>query len=146
MMQSIKSGLGRLKVIVVFLNWVTGKSARHNRALSDIRDWTAGVQKFLNDYRLYGSSDMDALIKNISQANFDLIAMSYRGNNLASAATRISHARISPLLLGVIDGVENTRRTLMNPTSRRTRLPEVVSGLCVSFEKLQEKLSQIDYL
>jgi hypothetical protein len=146
MMQSIKSGLGRLKVLVVILNRLTGKSIRHNRALRDIRDWTATVQKFLNDYRLYGSWDMDTLLENISQANFDLINISYRGNNLASAATRISQARILPLLLSVIEGLENTRRTLMNPASRRTRLPEVVSGLCVSFEKLQEKLSQIDYL
>jgi hypothetical protein len=146
MMQNIKSGLGRLKFIVVILNRLTGKSRRHNRALRDIKDWTATVQKFLNDYQLYGSSDTDTLLNSVSQANFDLINTSYRGNNLASAATRISQARISPLLLSVTEGLENTRRTLMNPTSRRTRLPEVVSGLCVSFEKLQEKLSQIDYL
>jgi hypothetical protein len=146
MVQTVKNWFSRLGVIVVILNRLTGKTARHNRALRDVRDWTAGVQKFLNDYRLYGSPDMDTLLQNSSQANFDLIAMAYKGHNLTSEAASITRARITPLLVGVIDGVESMRRALLNPTSRRTRLPEVVSGLCVSFEKLQEKLSEIDYL
>jgi hypothetical protein len=146
MMQSIKNKLGPLRVIIVILNRLTGRSARHNRALRDIRDWTATVKQFLNDYELYGSQDTGILLKNISQANFDLIAMSHKGGRLVPAAASISHAHVFPLLVKVIDEVENTRRTLMNPASRDIRLPEVVTGLCVSFEKLQEKLSEIEYL
>jgi hypothetical protein len=140
------SKFGWPKAIIDFLNRLTGRSARHNRALRDIRDWTATVKEFLNSYELYGSQDTDALIKNISQANFDLIALSYKGGHLIPAAASISQANISPLLEKVIDDVDNTRRTLMNPAFRRTRLPEVVAGLCISFEKLQEELSEIEYL
>ena len=144
MMQGIKGILSRLRIVLDFLNWLTGKNARHNRALRDVRDWADTVQKFLSDYQLRGGPDPGILTDNISQANFDLIAMSHKGNNLAAAATRISHARISPLLIQVIGEIENTRRALMNPTYRTTTLPEVVSRLCVSFEKLREKLSTIE--
>jgi hypothetical protein len=133
MMQSIKNKLGPLRVIIVILNRLTGRSARHNRALRDIRDWTATVKQFLNDYELYGSQDTGILL-------------SHKGGRLVPAAASISHAHVFPLLVKVIDEVENTRRTLMNPASRDIRLPEVVTGLCVSFEKLQEKLSEIEYL
>jgi hypothetical protein len=146
MMPKIKSRLGRLKVITDILNWLTGRSARHNRALRNIREWAATVQKFLTEYQLYGSPDVNVLLKNLSQAKFDLIDMSHKGHPLAMAAARISHARVSPLLIRVIDEVDNTRRAMMNPSLRVTTLPEVVSRLRISFEKLQEKLSEIDYL
>ncbi len=135
-----------MRIIIDILNWFTGKSARHNRALRDVRDWADTVQKFLVDYQLQGGPDTGILADNISQANFDLIAMSHKGNNLAAAATRISHARISPLLIQVIGEIENTRRAMMNPSLRSTTLPEVVSRLCVSYEKLRGKISAIDNL
>jgi hypothetical protein len=146
MMQKIRSQLGRLRIIVDILNRLTGKSARHNRALRDVREWAATVQKFLTDYGLYGSTDTATLLKNISQANFDLIAMSYKGNMLAAAADRISGARVSSHLIRVIGEIENTRRALMNPMLRRNTLPAVVAGLGKSFENLQKRLSTVDYL
>jgi hypothetical protein len=146
MMQSIKRQLGRLNIIIDILNWLTGKKARHNRALREVRDWTDTVQKFLSDYKLPDSAGTDTLIENISQANFDLIALSHKGNNLAATANRISRARVWPLLIQVIGEIENTRRALMNPTFRVTTLPDVVSRLCISFEKLRAKLATIDNL
>lgn len=138
--------LNRLRIIPDILNWLTGKSARHNRALRDIRDWADTVEKFIADYKLRDSMDAGILAGNVSQANFDLIALSHKGNNLAAAANRISQPEISPLLIQVIGEIENTRRALMNPTFRTTTLPGVVSRLCVSFEKFQDRLSKIDNL
>jgi hypothetical protein len=146
MMQSIKNKLSRLSIIIDILNWLSGKKARHNQALREVRDWADTVQKFLSDYNLPDSAGTGTLIENISQANFDLIALSHKGNNLAATANRISQARVSPLLIQVIGEVENTRRALMNPALRVTTLPDVVSRLCVSFEKLREKLVTIDNL
>jgi hypothetical protein len=146
MMQKVRSQLGRLRIIVDILNRLTGRSARHNRALRDIRDWAATVRKFLNDYGLYGSADTETLLKNISQANFDLINMSHKGNLLAAAADHISGTRVSPRLIRVLGEIENTRRALMNPMLRHNTLPAVVAELSKSFESLQERLSIIDYL
>ena len=146
MISRIKTALSRLRIIVDVLNWLTGKSARHNKALRDIRDWADTVEKFITDYKLRGSMGAGTLADNISQANFDIIALGHKGNNLAAAANKISQAEISPLLIQVIGEIENTRRALMNPTFRTTTLPGVVSRLCMSFEKFRDRLSTIDNL
>jgi len=119
---------------------------RHNRALRNIRDWAATVQKFLSEYQLYGNSNIDFLLENNRKANFDLIAMAHKGNVLIKPASKIRDAQVSPLLTKVVDEIENMRRAMMSPTLRNTRLPEVVSRLRVSFEKLQKELSAIEYI
>jgi hypothetical protein len=138
--------MGILRIIINLLNWLTGRTRRHNRALRNIRDWAATVQKFLSEYQLYGNSNIDFLLKNNREANFDLIAMAHKGNVLIKPASKIRDAQVSPLLTKVVDEIDNMRRALMNLTSRGTRLPEIVSRLRVSFEKLQEKLSAIEYI
>lgn len=135
-----------IKVIINVLNSLTGRSSRHNRALRNIRDWVATVQKFLSEYQLYGNSNIDFLLKNTRKANFDLIAMAHKGNILIKPASKIRDAQVSPRLTKVVDEIENMRRALMSPTLRSTKLPEVISRFLVSFEKLQEKLSVIEYI
>jgi hypothetical protein len=138
--------MGILRIIINLLNWLTGRSLRHNRALRHVRDWAATVQKFLSEYQLYGNSNIDFLLGNSRKANFDLIAMAHKGNILIKPASKIRNTRVSPLLTEVVDEIENMRRALMNPDIRGTRLPEVISRLRISFEKLQEKLSAIEYI
>jgi hypothetical protein len=138
--------MGKLRVIINILNFLTGRTMRHNRALRNIRDWAATVQKFLSEYQLYGNSNIDFLLENNRKANFDLIAMAHKGNVLIKPASKIRDAQVSPLLTKVVDEIENMRRAMMSPTLRNTRLPEVISRLRVSFEKLQENLSAIKYI
>jgi hypothetical protein len=146
MWQNIKSKMSRLRILVDILNWLTGRSIRHNRALRDMQDWAVTVQEFLAGYTLCDSADMSVLLKDSSQANFDLTAMTHKGHLLEAAAARISRTSLAPLLVKVVDDIENTRRVLINPTSRDARLPVVVDALCTSFKKFQEKLSEIDFL
>jgi hypothetical protein len=138
--------MGIFRIIINLLNWLTGRSKRHNRALRHIRDWAATVQKFLSEYQLYGNSNIDFLLENTRKANFDLIAMAHKGNVLIRPASKIRDTQVSPLLTKVVDEIENMRRALMNPTIRGISLPEVISRLCVSFEKLQDKLTAIEFI
>ena len=135
-----------IKIIINLWNFLTGRTARHNRALRHVRDWAAAVQKFLSDYRLYGTSDIGFLLGNTRQANFDLTALTHKGNALIQPAAQIRNAQVSPLLTKVVDEIENMRRALMNPALRSTRAPEVASRLRISFEKLQEKLVVIEFI
>jgi hypothetical protein len=146
MSHNTKGKVSRLRVLVDILNWLTGRSTRHNRALRDIQDWTVTTQEFLAGYKLCGGTDMSVLLKNSSRANFDLTAMTHKGHLLEAAAARISRASLAPRLVKVVDDIDNTRRVLMNPTSRHARLPEVVDALCASFKEFQEELSKIDFL
>jgi hypothetical protein len=135
-----------LKTIVNLWNFLSGKSARHNRALRHVRDWSATVPKFLSDYRLSAGADMAFLLENTRQANFDLIAMTHKGNELVKPAAQIKGAPVSPLLTKVVDEIENMRRAMMSPVLRSQRLPEVVTRLRASSEKLQEKLASLEFM
>lgn len=135
-----------LRIIVDLWNFFTGRSARHNRALRHIRDWSATVPKFLADYRLSDSSEIAFLLENTRQANFDLIAMTHKGNELVKPASQVKGAQITPLLTRVVDEIENMRRALMSPALRAQRLPEVVSRLRAASEKLQEKLASVEFM
>jgi hypothetical protein len=135
-----------IRTIVVLWNFISGRSARHNRALRHVRDWSATVAKFISDYRLSAGADMAFLLENVRQANFDLIAMTHKGNGLIKPASRIRGAPISSLLTKVVDGIENMRRALMIPALRSQRLPEAVTRLRASWENLQEKLAPLEFM
>jgi len=138
--------MGILRIIINLFYWLTGRTRRHNRALRYIRDWAATVQKFLSEYQLYSDANIDFLLENNRKANFDLIAMTHKGNDLIKPASKIKDAQVVSLLTKAVDEIENMRRALMSSGLRGTRLPEVVSRLRVSFEKLQEKLSAIEFI
>jgi len=135
-----------LKLIARLWDLLTGKSAYHNWALRHTNDWADTVREFLSEYRLDGGSGTDLLIKSSARANIDLISMAYKGNSLVKPAAKIKGGQVSPLLVKVVDEIENTRRALMNPSLRSTVLPEVISRLRVSFQKLQETLFAKEHL
>jgi len=133
-----------LKFLVGLWDLLTGRRAYHNWALRNVNDWSDTVKKFLSGYRLDGVSGTDYLVEHLSTVNVDLISMAYKGNSLVKPAEKIKGGQVSPLLIKVVDEIENTRRALMNPALRSTTLPSVVSRLRVSFDKLREKLSTIE--
>jgi hypothetical protein len=135
-----------LRVIIDLFNLLTGRTLRHNRALRNLRDWVATVREFLSEYRLGIDSNIGFLLENARQADFDLVALAHKGNLLVKPATRIRGKQVAPRLAEIVNEMENMRRALMSPALRSARLPEVLSRLRLSFEKLQEKLSAVEYL
>jgi len=133
-----------LKIIAGLWDSLTGRSAYHNWALRHINDWAETVSKFLDEYGLDSGSGADFLIENSTRANVDLISMAYKGNALIKPADKIKGGQVLPLLVKAVDELENTRRALMNPSLRATVLPQVLSRLRESFQKLREKLAAIE--
>ena len=127
-------------------NAVTGASSRHNKALRDVGDWAATVQKFLMTYDLYGNASFTVLLENVGNAKFDLTGLAYNGRPLINAAAKIKGSEISDLITGVITGIENLRRFLINPEMQTDKVNDSVYYLRVAYEKLQETINNTDYL
>jgi hypothetical protein len=128
------------------LNSLAGVSTRHNRALRDVKDWSATIQKFLSEYNLYGSPSLDTLLENIGKAKVDLTSIAYRAHPLIKATKHIKGKQVSPLITELVEAVESLRRALIHASKYDTNLGKDVLGLRTSFEKLQETLSDIVYI
>ena len=138
--------MGRLKAVVNTVNLLTGISSRHNKSLRNLHDWSATLQKFLSDYQLYGRADANFLLENSGDAKFDLTAIVHNSRNLKSQVKNIKNSQVLSLFEEVVNQIETMRRTLINPSLRENKLHEVVSGLKISFEKMHDTLSTIDYM
>ena len=138
--------MGKLRVLLDALNSLTGISARHNKALRDIKDWVITVQKFLTVYDLYGSPNLDSLIENIGKAKFDLTAIAHKARPLINTAKNIKGEQMVSLIVDLTENVGNLRRTLINPSLQDVILKKDILSLLTSFEKLQDALSGTDYM
>ena len=128
------------------LNVLSGTTARHNKTLREVRDWTGTVQKFLSSYDLYGSTDYSTLLGNIGDAKFDLTALAYNGRPLITKAGRIKGQEIEPLIIEIITSVENLRRYLIHPSLQSEKVSNTVLNLRSSYENLQETLTTIELM
>jgi hypothetical protein len=128
-------------------NRLTGAAARHNRALVDVKDWAATVEKFLVGYGLIDEdSDLGLLLGNGGDAKFDLTGIAYTGRGLTARCREVKDKRVAPLVAGIVKNVENIRRYLMNPTIQLERLTETVAVLRTFFQTLNATLAEIEYL
>jgi hypothetical protein len=128
-------------------NRLTGAAARHNRALVDVKDWAATVEKFLVGYGLIDEdSDLGLLLGNGGDAKFDLTGIAYTGRGLTARSREVKDKRVAPLVAGIVKNVENIRRYLMNPTIQLERLTETVAVLRTFFQTLNATLAEIEYL
>jgi hypothetical protein len=127
-------------------NVVTGASGRHNKALRDVNDWAATVQKFLNTYELYGSSSYTALLDNVGSAKFDLTGIAYNGRPVIDIAKKIKGADMPAIITDVINSLENLRRFLIHPDKQEEKVDDSVDNLRTSYEKLQDTISHIDLM
>ena len=125
---------------------VTGASGRHNKALRDVNDWAATVQKFLNTYELYGSSSYTALLDNVGSAKFDLTGIAYNGRPVIDIAKKIKGADMPAIITDVINSLENLRRFLIHPDKQEEKVDDSVDNLRTSYEKLQDTISHIDLM
>ena len=138
--------MGKLGAFLDTLNLLSGVSARHNRALRDANDCAGTIQKFLTTYDLYGSSNFGLLLENVGKAKFDLTAIAYRARLLIKTVKNIKGQQVSPLISEIVTSVENLRRALIDPSLYGENLSEVILSFRISFEKLQDALSDIEYL
>ena len=138
--------MDRLKSVVKTVNLLTGKSSRHNKSLRNLYDWSATLQKFLSDYQLYGRADAGLLLENAGDAKFDLTSIAHNSRNLKSQVKNIKNSQITSLFEEVVVQIENMRRILINPSLRENKLHGVISDLKISFEKMHDTLSTIEYM
>jgi len=127
-------------------NVVTGASGRHNKALREVIDWAAAVQKFLTTFELYGNSNYSVLLDNVGNAKFDLTGIGYNGRPLVSVASKIKGADVSSMISDVINGVETLRRFLIHPDKQEEKVDDSVDNLRVAYEKLRDTLDSLEYM
>jgi hypothetical protein len=127
-------------------NVVTGVSGRHNKALREVDEWAATVQKFLTTYDLYGNSSYDVLLENVGTAKFDLTGIAYNGRPLIDTAKKIKGTDMPSLISEVITCVENLRRFLIHPDNQEEKVDSSVDNLRAAYEKIKEAISQLEYL
>ena len=138
--------MGKLTVFLDTFNSWTGRSRRHNRALRDVKDWSAAVQQVLERYNLQeGSSDFGSIFENIGEAKLDFTTITYKTGEIIEIAKNVKGTRISPLIEKMHSKLANIRRALINPALGNEILGTVISELQESFKKLQDAISDIEY-
>ena len=135
-----------MKAISGMFNALTGTSARHNKALREVKDWAGIVQKFLTRYDLSVESDFSRLLGDVGDAKFDLTSIVYKSRPLVKTSRKIKGQDISPLVSGIHDSTEILRRVLIDPSLQSEKISQAVTNLCSSFEKLQGALAEIEFM
>ena len=138
--------MGNKEKITGIFNVLTGASSRHNRALREVSEWAATVQKFLNGYDLYGKTTPEVLIDKIGEAKIDLTSIAYNGRPLMDTAKKMKGPDISPLVSNIITSVENLRRFLIKPTVQSEKVTDSIKNLRSSYEKLRDTLAKIELM
>jgi hypothetical protein len=128
-------------------NRMTGAAARHNRALGEVKDWAAVVERFLVGYGLIeDGGDLGLMLGNSGDAKFDLTGIAYTGRGLVARSREVKDKRVAPLLAVMVNNVENIRRYLMTPSIQEENLIEKVAELRASFQTLHAVLAEIEYM
>jgi hypothetical protein len=138
--------VGKLTRIVHTFNALTGISGRHDKALRDVSEWTARVQDILSQYNLLEEgSRFDQLLQKAGEAKIDLTSLTYNGHPMIKTAQAIRGTKVSPLVGEVVEGLEEVRRALINPSFSQQSLAREMPRLRESFQELQDTLSKIEY-
>ena len=138
--------MSKKESISSMFNVVTGASGRHNKALHEVDDWAATVQKFLNTYELFGSPSYTLLMDNVGSAKFDLTGIAYNGRPVIDTARKIKGSDVSAMVSEIIAGVETLRRFLIHPDKQEEKVNDSVNSLRASYEKLKETISQMNLM
>ncbi len=138
--------MSKLKILSNTFNYWTGRSAKHNRALRDITDLLAEIQRFYSIYDLQEeSSKFESLLANIGNAKFDLTNLAYHTRPMIKTSKDIKGENISSIIDEILKELEDLRRALMNPALRKTLLRKTMSEFRKSVTNLRDKLSKIEY-
>jgi hypothetical protein len=124
---------------------LTGAASRHNKALGEINDWAARVEKFLVTYSLDREDPgAEGLLGSSGDAKFDLTGLAYTGRRLESTARDIRDKRVGPALAATVENVEGIRRCLMKPSLQMERLAAAIGSLRANFAALKAALMEIE--
>lgn len=135
----------RFRSVVNTVNLLTGATSRHNKALRGLHDWVDAVRDFLSVYRLYEQPGAYMLEKS-GDAKFDLTSMIYKARSLPVVVKNIKAEGLEDCFAEVTEALEVLRRVLMNQTLQASKLGESSSRLLESFEKLRDKLADVDFM
>ncbi|MFC1965067.1 hypothetical protein ACFLWG_03600 [Chloroflexota bacterium] len=80
----------------------------------------------------------------MGKAKFDLIVIAYKGRLLIKAGRNIKDRQVSSKVSEIVNIAENLRRVLIDPSLHGEKLSEVILNLRISYEKLQDALSDIE--
>jgi hypothetical protein len=136
----------RLKAFWEILKRLAGVTARHNRALRAVNDWTGTVVQFFQKYQLSEDTGTDKLLANSGDAKFELTAIVHQGRLMADMAGKIRHKQVPRMIIEIVDSVESIRRYLINPKLQKDRLSRAIVVLRSSLEELQKLLAEVEYL
>ena len=138
--------MSKLKVLSNTFNSLIGRSGRHNKALRDITDLLAEIQRFYSIYNLQEESPkFESLLANIGDAKFDLTNLAYHTRPMIKTSKDIKGEKISPIIDEILNELEDLRRALMDPALRKTHLRKAISELHKSVTNLRDKLSETEY-
>lgn len=139
--------MGKLsRLLGILINLFTGRNERHNHALSEIRDLSKALEKFLVKYSLQEkSSDPRLIFENTGQAKIDVTTIAYRTRTKTKIARDIKSKALPPLLEAVHSDLELLKRALLNPTLGKTAVRDTVFKLHNSSHQLINEVSNIDY-
>jgi hypothetical protein len=141
------ANMGKLKsVLVAFINWLTMKNARHNRALRDILDLQKTVEEFLAKYRLQEDGpDFKLVFANIGQARIDVTEIAHLTGTRVRIAQNIEGEKLPPLIEEVHSDLDDFKRALFTRTLGSVVLSERVLKVHKSLENLLAAASDIEY-
>lgn len=138
--------MSKLKVLSKTFNSLIGRSGRHNKALRDITDLLAEIQRFYSIYNLQEESPkFESLLANIGYAKLDLTNLAYHTRPTIKTSKDIKGEKLSPIIDEILNELEDLRRALMDPALRKTHLRKAISELHKSVNNLRDKLSEIEY-
>lgn len=139
--------MSKLKgVLSAFINWLTMKNARHNRALRDILDLQKTVEEFLAKYHLQQDGpDFKLVFENIGQARIDVTEIAHLTGTRVRIAQNIEGEKLPPLLEKVHSDLEDFKRALFTRSLGSVVLGERVLKLHKSLENFLATVSDIKY-
>jgi hypothetical protein len=124
---------------------LTGAASRHNKALDEVNDWAARMEKFLVAYGLDRKDHgAEGLLGSSGDAKFDLTGLAYTGRRLEGTARDIRDKRVGPALAATVENVEGVRRCLMKPSLHMERLAAAIGSLSANLGALKVALMEIE--
>ena len=139
--------LDKIKALLnAFIDWLTMKNARHNRALRDLMLLLKSVDDFLTRYHLQEDvSNFDTVFKNMGQIRIDAVEIAYQTGLRIIRAKNIRGTDLPPLVEELYNDLEELKRALFTRTLSDSVLSEHASKLDVAYKNLITAMSDKGY-
>lgn len=130
----------------VFINWVTRKNARHNRALRDLLYLSKLIEDFFARYRLREDGfSFKSVFEKMGQMRIDTIDLAYQTELRIKRVGNIQGKNLSPMVEEVHNELEELKRLLFTSIVTGKLLAGPVSKLEKAFDNLLAAISDMGY-